>query len=101
MQTQSRYLGVDVSKDLLVVVFERHRWQFANSKSGYAKFIGQIRKQPGPIHVVCEATGPYHLAMCLALQEAGIAFTISNPAGSNTLASPKECSPRMILSMPL
>jgi len=80
MQTQSRYLGVDVSKDLLVVVFERHRWQFANSKSGYAKLIGQIRKQPGPIHVVCEATGPYHLAMCLALQEAGIAFTISNPA---------------------
>jgi transposase len=80
MQTPSRYLGVDVSKDLLVVAFERNRWQFPNSKEGYRKLIAQIRQQRGPIHVVCEATGPYHLAMCLALQEAAIAVTISNPA---------------------
>src|SRR4030095_17078969 len=80
MQTPSRALGVDVSKDLLVVAFERNRWQFPNSKEGYRKLIAQIREQRGPIHVVCEATGPYHLAMCLALQEAAIAVTISNPA---------------------
>jgi transposase len=80
MLTQSRYLGVDVSKDTLVVAFERHRWQFPNSQEGFRKFIAQIRKLPGSMHVVCEATGPYHLPMCLALQEAGIAVTISNPA---------------------
>lgn len=80
MKTQSRYLGVDVAKDLLVVAFERHRWQFANSKEGHRKLIAQIGKQSGSIHVVCEATGPYHLAMGLALQEAGIAVTVSNPA---------------------
>jgi len=80
MKTQSRYLGVDVAKDLLVVAFERNRWQFANSKEGYRKLIAQIRKESGSMHVVCEATGPYHLAMCLALQEAAIAVTVSNPA---------------------
>src|SRR5829696_4193993 len=80
MLNQSRYLGVDVSKDTLVVAFERNRWQFSNSKEGHSKMIAQINMQPGSVHVVCEATGPYHLPMCLALQAAGIAVTVSNPA---------------------
>ena len=80
MQAQLRYLGVDVSKDTLVVAFERNRWQFPNSKEGYAKLIGQLQKQAGTVHVVCEATGPYHLPMCLALQEAGLPVTVANPA---------------------
>jgi transposase len=80
MINQSRYLGVDVSKNTLVVAFERNRWPFSNSKEGHRKLIARIKKQVGVIHVVCEATGPYHLPMCLALQDAGIAFTISNPA---------------------
>jgi len=80
MSNQSRYLGVDVSKDTLVVAFERQRWQFANSKEGHRKFIAQLKKLAGTVHVACEATGPYHLAMCLALQEAGLAVTICNAA---------------------
>jgi len=80
MLKESRYLAVDVSKETLVVAFERNRWQFPNSKDGHSKLIAQIKKQCGPIHAVCEATGPYHLPMCLALQAAGIAVTISNPA---------------------
>src|SRR5687767_11028531 len=80
MLSQSRYLGVDVSKDTLVVAFAQNRWQFANSQEGHRKFIAQIKKLREPMHVVCEATGPYHLAMCLALQLAGIAVTVANPA---------------------
>src|SRR5829696_8159751 len=80
MLNQSRYLGVDVSKDTLVVAFERNRWQFSNSKEGHSKMIAQINMQPGSVHVVCEATGPYHLPMCLALQAAEIPVTIANPA---------------------
>jgi len=80
MQTQVRYLGVDVSKDILVVAFERNRWRFPNSKAGYCKLIAQIQKQVGTVHVVCEATGPYHLPMCLALQESGLPLTVANPA---------------------
>ena len=52
MLNQSRYLGVDVSKDTLVVAFERNRWQFSNSKEGHRKFIEQINKQSGTLHVV-------------------------------------------------
>jgi transposase len=80
MLSASRYLGVDVSKDTLVVAFERRRWQFANSKAGHRKFITQLKKLPGPVHVLCESTGPYHLPMCLALQDAGLAVTIGNAA---------------------
>ena len=50
MSHQSRYLGVDVSKDTLVVAFERNRWQFPNSKEGHRKLIAQnpeaIRHDP-------------------------------------------------------
>ena len=78
MPRQSRYLGVDVSKDTLIVAFERNRWKFPNSKAGHRKLIAQI-KQSDIVHVVCEATGPYHLQMCLALQAAGIPVTVANP----------------------
>src|SRR5215207_3010210 len=80
MKTQSRYLGVDVSKDLLVVAFEGRRWEFPNSKQGFGKLIAQIRQQSDSVQVVCEATGRYHLPMCMALQETGIPVTVSNPA---------------------
>ena len=71
MKMQSRYLGVDVSKELLVVAFEGHRWEFSNSKQGFGKLIAQIRQQSGSVHVVCEATGPCHLPMCLACRRPG------------------------------
>jgi transposase len=80
MLTPLRYLAVDVAKDTLEVVIERQRWQMPNVPAGHRKLIAQIQKLAGPIQVVCEATGPYHLAMCLALQEAGLAVTIANPA---------------------
>jgi transposase len=73
------YVGVDVSKDTLVTACGRHRWEFRNTTAGHGKFITQLRKLPGTAQVVCESTGPYHLQMCLALQRAGIAFTIINP----------------------
>jgi transposase len=80
MSHQSRYLGVDVAKNTLVVAFERQRWQFANTKDGHRKFIVQLKKLSGTVHIACESTGPYHLAMCLALQEAGLAVSICNAA---------------------
>jgi transposase len=80
MSNPSRYLGVDVAKNTLVVAFERHRSQLPNSPAGFRQLIALIKKQTGTVHVVCEATGPYHLPMCLALQEAGQTVTICNPA---------------------
>lgn len=76
MNPSPRYLGVDVSKDTLAVAFGRQRWQFANTKAGHRKFLVQLQKLAGPVQVVCESTGPYQLPLCLALQEAGFAFSI-------------------------
>jgi transposase len=80
MLSPFRYLGVDVSKDTLVIASRRQRWQFANSAAGHRKFITQLKKLSDPLHVVCESTGPYHLAMCLALQDAGFPVTIGDAA---------------------
>ena len=82
MLSPLRYLGVDVAKDTLEVAFARERWNVANTAAGHRKLIAKIQKLSvtGPVQVACEATGPYHLAMCLALQGAGIALTICNPA---------------------
>ena len=80
MLSASCYLGVDVSKETLLVACQRQRWQFANSKAGHRQFIAQLKKLPGSVHVLCESTGSYHLPLCLALQDAGFAFTIGHAA---------------------
>ena len=84
MLKQIRYLGIDVSKENLVVAFRGHCRQFANSKEGHRALIAWIRKESAKlqadVQVVCEATGSYHLALCLALQAEKIGVTISNPA---------------------
>jgi transposase len=80
MYHQSRYLGVDVSKDTLVVAFSGQRWQLPNSQEGFRQLVAKIKKQSGVLHVACETTGSYQLPMCLALQEAGIAVSICDAA---------------------
>ena len=84
MLKQICYLGIDVSKESLVVAFRGHCRQLANTKEGHRALIAWIKKESVKLgvnlQVVCEATGGYHLALCLALQEAGIGVTISNPA---------------------
>lgn len=79
MSEPVRYLGIDVAKDTLALSFGRHRGQYSNAKDGHQKLISLLRKEARPVQVVCESTGPYHLRLCLALQEAGIAFSIINP----------------------
>lgn len=80
MLKPTRYLGIDVSKETLAVAFGGQRWQLPNTKEGHRALIARIRKQSQSVQVVCEATGCYHVAMCLALEAAGIAVSISNPA---------------------
>lgn len=80
MLSPSCYFGVDVSKDTLVVAYQRRRWKLTNTPAGHGKLITLIGKLSGSGHVVCESTGPYHLALCLALQKAGLAVTIANAA---------------------
>ena len=45
-----------------------------------------VARSPSPIHVVCEATGPYHKAFVAALHDAGIAVSVVNPRLSRDFA---------------
>jgi transposase len=81
MLTPSVHLGADVSKltidlgcpQLVVPPF------IANNPAGYRTLIKILARSPAPVHVVCEATGPYHQALVTALHQAGIVVSVVNP----------------------
>jgi transposase len=81
MLTPSVYLGADVSKltiDLgcpsLVVPAS-----IPNTPAGYRTLIKLLVRRPAPVHVVCEATGPYHQGFVAALHQAGVTVSVVNP----------------------
>jgi transposase len=81
MLTPSVYVGADVSKltidlaglDCVVPA------SVANHPAGYRTLIKILARSPAPVHVVCEATGPYHKALVAALHQAAILVSVVNP----------------------
>ena len=51
----------------------------ANAPAGFALLRKALAKCPHPVHIVCEATGPYHKALATFLHEAGILVSVINP----------------------
>ncbi len=47
--------------------------------AGYRSLIKILGRSPAPVHVVCEATGPYHKAFVAALHQAGVVVSVVNP----------------------
>ena len=81
MLTPSVYLGADVSKltiDLACPHFAVPA-SIPNTTAGYRTLIKILVRRPAPVHVVCEATGPYHRAFVAALHQAGILVSVVNP----------------------
>jgi transposase len=81
MIAHSVHLGADVSKatiDLgcpsLILPAS-----IPNTSAGFKALLKVLRKSPGPVHVVCEATGPYHRAFVAALHQAGVVVSVVNP----------------------
>ena len=84
------YLGMDVAKaklDCCLLLDEaagRRKTKLVNNtKSGIVDLLAWIAKQnvsPEELHIVMEATGVYHEQAAQALADAGIAFSIINPA---------------------
>lgn len=78
------YGGIDVSaKTLDASVLpgsggKPKRRRFENDSAGHALLIAWLLTL-GPIRVVCEATGVYHLDLAFALNRAGIALMVVNP----------------------
>lgn len=73
------YLGIDVSKATLDCHFATTHRQFANDPKGFGLLIAWIRKWAVPLRVICEATGPYHLQLVWALQQADIGVSVAPP----------------------
>jgi transposase len=81
MLTPSVYLGADVSKstiDLGCSLFAVPD-SIPNTPAGFKALLKVLGKSPGPIQVVCEATGPYHKAFVAALHQAGLPVSVVNP----------------------
>lgn len=81
MLTPSVHLGADISKptiDLGCLQFAVPG-SISNDPAGHRTLIKIVRRSPSPIHVVCEATGPYHKAFVAALHQAGVVVSVVNP----------------------
>jgi len=75
------YVGADVSKltiELGCPLFALPA-SIANTPAGFAVLLKILARCPSPVHVVCEATGPYHRALVAALHQAGLLVSVVNP----------------------
>jgi transposase len=81
MLTPSVYLGADVSK--LTIDLGCPHFSVAasipNTPAGYRTLIKTLVRRPVPVHVVCEATGPYHQGFVAALHQACVVVSVVNP----------------------
>ena len=50
-----------------------------NNPDGFALLRRSLGKSPQPVHVICEATGPYHKAFVAFLHQADITVSVVNP----------------------
>ncbi|MDR4932235.1 IS110 family transposase, partial [Segatella bryantii] len=75
------YIGIDVSKDTLVVAYSPEKNSktrtFKNTTRGIHEFIRTISKDEH--HCVMEATGNYSALLVYLLSEAGITTSLENP----------------------
>jgi len=73
------YLGIDVSKATLDCRLGKVHRQFGNDPKGFGLLMAWIQKHPQALRAICEATGPYHLRLVWALQQAGIGVCVAPP----------------------
>ncbi len=77
--------GVDVGSRELVVAIDSGAgrvWEgvFSNNSAGHRQLIRRLTRNKATARVCVEATGIYHLDLCLALEQAkGIEIMVANP----------------------
>jgi transposase len=85
-------IGIDVSARQLDVALERGKATqqdlcFENTAADHRKLIKRITRGKGRARVCLEATGVYHLDLCLALQAAeGVEVMVVNPRAAKDFA---------------
>jgi transposase len=89
---KSLLCGVDVGAKELVVALDPgagRLWEgvFANDTAGHRKLVRRLTRTRGTARVCVEATGIYHLDLCLALDQAqGIEVMVANPRTTKDFA---------------
>jgi transposase len=84
--------GIDVGSKELVVAIDPgtgRTWQgaFSNDASGHKKLIRRLTRSKAAARVCVEATGIYHLDLCLALDQAkGVEVMVANPRTTKDFA---------------
>lgn len=84
--------GVDVSAKELIVAIDSGTgkvWEgaFSNDTAGHRKLIGRLTRGRTTARVVVEATGIYHLDLCLELErDEGIEIMVANPRTTKDFA---------------
>ena len=84
--------GVDVGSRELVVALDSGTgslWEgvFSNDSAGHRRLIRRLTRSNAVSHVCVEATGIYHLDLCLALEQAkGIDVMVANPRATKDFA---------------
>lgn len=53
--------------------------RIANTKAGLRALLKVLRRHPGPVQVICEATGGCERLLVAACHEAGVAISVLNP----------------------
>lgn len=86
---KSFFIGVDVSKDELVIAYlsANQKWikcKVVNTIKAITQWLEQIGV--GEKHFILEATGPYSERLIHALHEQGAVFSVVNPAQSRAMA---------------
>lgn len=81
MLTPSVYLGADVSKSTIDLGCPHFTVpaSIPNTPAGFKVLLKILARSPSPVHVVCEATGPYHKAFVAALHQAHVVVSVVNP----------------------
>jgi len=78
--TPARFVGIDVSEATLDVAIlpEETTFQVTNDAAGWRQLVARLA-DAGPVTIVLEATGSYHLGVTLALAGAGHPPAVIHP----------------------
>jgi transposase len=91
MNPHITYLGLDIAK--LTLDLSPHpalpKRTYANDPAGLRTFITALRRLPGSVQIICEATGGYEHLLLQTLHQAQLPITLLNPRHARDFARAK------------
>ena len=81
MNASPVYVGADIAKPKIDLLGHGLALPspIPNNVSGYRQFLKCLGRLAEPVHVICEATGPYHRDFVAALHQADVPVSVVNP----------------------